>query len=158
MGLINNLLKKVFGDNQKKPETSPQPNTSFMARWEKERQERIADAQKRLKDWILKLLNEKESLPFTWESGNDEAFLTFQDSTDADRENFEDLENYMIDKLDIPSAGEFQMNGSGMIYMANGIARLKYSSIFKTTIDFNEETEEEIFGEEEQDGGDIVLF
>jgi hypothetical protein len=158
MGLISNLFKKLFGNSQRQSQTPPQTNMGYMDRWELERQKRIADAERQLKDWILVMLREKGSLPFSWESGNDEAFLTFEDVNDTERDHFEDLEMYMIDKLNIPDAGEFKMNGSGMIYMENGFARVKYSSIIKITIDFNEETEEEVFGEEEEDSRDIALF
>ena len=58
----------------------------------------------------------------------------------------------------IPSAGEFQMNGKGNISIEDGNVRVKYSSIMKETVDYIEETEEEIFGEEEYDEGDVVLF
>ena len=158
MGLISNLLKKLFGNNHKQAESSLPPNDNYMARWEKEREERIIAAEEILKDWVIISLKEKGKLPFTWESGNDEAFVTFQDKTATNENNFEDLEEYIIDKLDIPDAGEFQMNGNGTIYIENNFARVKYSSTMKATIDFNEETEEEIFSEEEHDSGDKVLF
>ena len=158
MGLINNLFKKIFGTNHQKVEPTTPTNDDYLAIWEKERQERIIAAEERLKGWVAKSLKEKGILPFSWESGSDEAFVTFQDKTDADEENFQDLEEYIIDKLDIPDAGEFQMNGSGTIYIENNLVKAKYSSTIKTIIDFNEETEEEVFSEEEQDSGDQVLF
>jgi hypothetical protein len=158
MGLISNLLKKILGDNHKQAETSLPSNDNYIARWDKEREERIIAAEERLKDWLVTSLREKGTLPFSWESGNDEAFVTFQDKDDSNEESFEDLEEYIIDKLDIPDAGEFQMNGSGTVYIENNLARAKYSSTMKATIDYNEETDEEIFSEEEQDSGDKVLF
>lgn len=158
MGLISNLLKRLFGSNQQKVEKTSEPNNDFSARWEKEREERIIAAESRLKDWVVGSLKEKGNLVFSWESGNDEAFVSFQDKTDSEEENFEDLEEYIVDKLDIPDAGEFQMNGNGTIYLENGLVRAKYSSVIKAIIDFDEETEEEIFSEEEYDSGDIALF
>jgi hypothetical protein len=68
------------------------------------------------------------------------------------------LEEYIIDKLDIPDAGEFTMNGSGMIYIADNAVKAKYSSIMKAVIDYDETTEEEIYSEEEQSSDDKVLF
>lgn len=158
MGLISNLLKKLFGDNHKQAESSLPANDNYIARWEQEREERIIAAEERLRDWVIGSLNENGKLHFSWESGNDEAFVTFQDKDDMNDDNFEYLEEYIIDKLDIPDAGEFQMNGNGTIYMENNFARVKYSSTMKATIDFNEDTEEEIFSEEEYDSGDKVLF
>lgn len=158
MSLISNLLKKLFGENSKPSERLSPSNDNYMARWEKEREERIIAAEERLKDWLITSLKEKGNLSFSWESGNDEAFVTFQDKSDTNEDNFEDLEEYIIDKLDIPAAGEFQMNGKGTIYIESNFARVKYSSIMKAIIDFNEETEEEIFSEEEHDSDDKVLF
>jgi hypothetical protein len=158
MGFISGLLKKLFGDNHNQPEISLPLNHNFMAQWEKEQEERIVAAEARIKDWLITSLKEKGNLPFSWESGGDEAFVTFQDNDGTDEENFEDLEEYIIDKLNIPDAGEFQMNGSGTIYIENNLARAKYSSTIKAVIDYDEETEEEIFSEEEQDSGDKVLF
>lgn len=158
MGLFSNLLKRLFGSNQKKVEKIIEPTNDYMARWEKEREERIIAAESRLKDWVVTSLKKKGNLAFSWESGNDEAFVTFQDKADSEEENFEDLEEYIVDKLDIPDAGEFQMNGSGTIYLENNLVRAKYSSVMKAIIDFNEETEEEIYSEEEHDSGDKALF
>ena len=92
MGLINDLLKKIFGNDQQKNEPTNAANTNAMARWEKEREERIIAAEGRLKDWVAASLKEKGSLSFSWESGNDEAFVTFEDKTGENEENFEDLE------------------------------------------------------------------
>jgi hypothetical protein len=158
MSLISTFLKKIFGTNHQKDESTIPATDNYMSRWDKEREERIKATEERLKGWVTASLMENGSLPFSWESGGDEAFVTFQNKTDAEEDNFQDLEEYIIDKLEIPDAGEFQMNGSGTIYMENNFAKAKYSSTMKEMIDFNEETEEEIFSEEEQDSGDIILF
>ncbi|ROT47724.1 hypothetical protein [Candidatus Cardinium hertigii] len=127
--------------------------------YEEERAEKIEDADESLESWIIATVKEKGCLSFTWESGSDEAFVTFKDSTDVDRNNFEDLETYIIDTLDIPDAGEFQMNGSGDIYIDNNLVRAKYSSTTKAIIDYNEETDQVIYDEEEyHDSADEVLF
>lgn len=158
MSMISKLFGKLFSNNPQK--TAPiEPTTSdYMARWEKERQERTQATEQRLKDWIISSVKEKGSLPFTWESGNDEAFVTFKDNTEAEADNFQDLEEYIIDKLDIPDAGEFEMVGSGTMYINDNLVRAKYSSTIKAIIDYNEETEQEIYSEEEQDSGDKILF
>jgi len=158
MGLISNILKRLFGSSQQKAEKTIQPSANYFASWEKERAERIVAAEARLKDWLVASVKEKGNLGFSWESGNDEAFVTVQDKSDKEEEKFEDLEEYIIDKLDIPDAGEFQMNGSGIIYLENNLIKAKYSSTMKALIDFNEETGEEIYSEEEHDSDDKVLF
>jgi len=70
----------------------------------------------------------------------------------------QDLEDYIIEKLEIPDAGEFQMNGRGKVYIDNNLVRAQYSSVMKGVIDYNEETNEPVFSEEELDNGDKVLF
>lgn len=159
MGLISSLFRKIFGNNSRQePKQVLSPNENLIARWKKEREENVLAIEREIKDWLTGVLKNKGEVPFSWESGNDEALITFQNGVDFDDDNFEELEQYILGKLDIPDAGEFQMNGKGVIYIAQGEVRVKYSSIFKTTIDFDEETEEEIFSEEEHDSGDIILY
>ena len=159
MGLISRFLGKLFGKQQAAEPVKPiRPATDYIARLEKEREERMKAVEQRLKEWAVASVQEKGTLPFSWESGNDEAFVTFADCNDAESGKFEDLEEYIIDKLEIPDAGEFQMNGSGVIYIDGNSVKAKYSSVMKGIIDYNEETEEEIYSEEELDNGDKVLF
>jgi hypothetical protein len=158
MSLISKFLDFFSGNNQQEIK-STKPTNNYVSVWENERNERIKASEERLKNWLITILKEKEKLPFSWKSGNDEAFVTFQDTNDVEENNFQDLEEYMIDKLEIPDAGEFQMKGIGKIYLSGSIVGVKYSSTMKEIIDFNEETEEEIYSEvEEQDSGDIILF
>jgi hypothetical protein len=158
MGIISKLFGKLFGNNHQKAELTELSTNDYLSRWEKDRQERIQSAEQRLKEWIVASVKEKGGLQFTWESGNDEAFVTFKDSTDSEEENYQDLEEYIIDKLDIPDAGEFEMTGSGTVYIDNNLVKAKYSSSLKEIIDYDEETEQVTYSEEEQDSGDKVLF
>ena len=144
----------IFG--KKDVEMEKMKNSLF--KWEQERKERMIQTEANIKDWLVKLVKEKKELPFSWESGNDEAFLSFKDYAEWDSNNFEDLEGYIIDKLDIPDAGEFEMTGEGIIYSDGKSIKAKYHSVIKELVDFNEETEEEIYGEEIKDKGDVVLF
>lgn len=170
MSLISRLLSKIFGNsNVEKPASAKQPSANndqvappqkndFMARWERERNEKIKKAEEKLKDWIILSIRERGSLAFTWESGNDEAFVTFKDNNEAEEDNFQDLEEYIVVKLDIPDAGEFRMDGSGTLYLADNLVKAKYSSIIKGITDYDEETDAETYSEEEHDSGDKVLF
>jgi hypothetical protein len=137
---------------------TPRQINEIMARREREQNERIAAAEVRLKEWLGFMLREKGDLEFTWDSGNDEAFVTFKAKTEAEEDNFCDLEEYIIDKLDIPDAGEFQMNGRGTIYIGGDSVRARYSSTMKAIVDYDEATEKEIYSEEERDSGDKILF
>jgi hypothetical protein len=158
MGLIDKLFGKLFGKKDQKVKPPDPVANDYMAQWEKERQVRIQDAELRLKGWIISSINEKGSLPFTWESGNDEAFVTFQDSNEEEEEDYQDMEEYIIDKLDIPDAGEFSMTGSGTVYIEGDSVKAKYSSTMRGIIDYNEETEQPVYSEVEEDSGDKVLF
>jgi hypothetical protein len=158
MSFISNFINKLLGKGQSQKQMPIQPNNNYLQQWEKEREKRVIEAEARLKNWILALLKQKGTLSFSWESGGDEAFVTFADRTDADEEKFQDMEEYIVNKLDIPDAGEFQMNGNGKIYIENNLVRVKYSSTIKEIIDYDEETEEEIYSNEEQDSGDQILF
>jgi len=163
-------FKKVFGNSDAKMQTSakqpPRDHTpptqdqinDYMSRWEKERNERIKEAESKLKDWIIRSIRDKGSLEFTWESGNDEAFVTFKDSNEAEEDTFQELEEYIIDKLDIPDAGEFRMDGRGVLYLADDAVKAKYSSVMKGVVDYDEETDTEVYSEEVLDSGDKVLF
>jgi len=151
-------LESISNPTVIKLQLTPAEVNNYRDRWEKERLERIVAAEGKLKDWIIVSVRTRGSLAFSWESGNDEAFVTFKDYDEASKENFQELEDYVIDKLNIPDAGEFQMNGQGTIYIADGLVKTSYSSIMKELLDYDEETQTEVYSEEEQDSGDKVLF
>jgi hypothetical protein len=154
MSWFKRLTEMIFG--KKDVEMEKMKNSLF--KWEQERKERMIQTEANIKDWLVKLVKEKKELPFSWESGNDEAFLSFKDYAEWDSNNFEDLEGYIINKLDIPDAGEFEMTGEGIIYSDGKSVKARYQSTIKEMVDFNEETEETIYGEEVKDKGDVVLF
>ena len=159
MGIFKSILRLFQGEKTQSVPNTPDTNSSqhFIDRWEKERQARVASYEQELKLWLLQLLKEKKELRFNWESGNDEAFVTFEDE-DNMNENFESLQDYMIAALDIPDAGEFEMHGTGTIYIAGNAVRVTHESITKMIIDYDETTDEVIYGNNETDKGDIILF
>jgi hypothetical protein len=154
MSWFKRLTAMIFG----KKDIEMEKMKNSLLKWEQERKERMIQTEANIRDWLVALVNEKKQLPFSWESGNDEAFLSFKDYAEWDSNNFEDLEGYIINKLDIPDAGEFEMTGEGFIYSDGKSIKASYQSIMKEMVDFNEETEEEIYGEEIKDKGDTVLF
>lgn len=158
MGLISSFLKKIFGTGRQQNNQGLTISDADIRKWKKEDEERLILVENQVKDWLTEYLKANGDIKFSWESGNDEGFVTFENGVSEDEDNFEDLEDYITTKLEIPSAGEFQMTGKGTIYLENNSVKAKYSSIFKTTIDFDEETEEEIFSEDEHDSGDVVLY
>jgi len=170
MSLISRLIKKLFGIGKVKTQSSenqqhskndqemPARTNDHMVLWQTKRNKRIKEAEEKLKDWIIRSITEKGSLAFTWESGNDEAFVEFNDYNEVEQDKFECLEEYIVDKLNIPDAGEFSMNGNGTLYIADNFVKAKYSSTMKGIIDYDEATETEIYSEEELDSGDKDLF
>lgn len=158
MGLINRIFGSLFGKNNEGSKSPDFSTDYYMAQIEKEREQRIKVSEASLKEWLIALVKEKGSLAFSWESGNDEGFVYFKDHNEADEKNFQELEGYIVDKLDIPSVGEFEMNGKGRIYTDGNFIRAEYSSVLSTIVDYNEETDEAVYSDEELDSGDKELF
>jgi hypothetical protein len=163
MGIFNKLINAIFGKKNIPSKNAASASSSdgmsnYMDKWEQQRLKRISEAENSLKDWIISHVAEKGSLPFSWESGGDEAFVTFEHIEDDD-DIYEEMYRYIIDKLNIPDAGEFEMNGKGEIYKDGNMLHVRYGSVIKYLVDYNEETGEEIYNEkEETDSGDMVLF
>jgi hypothetical protein len=126
--------------------------------WLEEEKKRTKAFEESLGSWLVRKVKEKGDLAFTWESGNDEAFVTFPDFSEAEETSFQHLEEYVINKLGIPDAGEFSMNGLGSIYMQKNVVRAKFSGVMKALVDFNEETQQEVYSEEIEERGDRALF
>lgn len=158
MGLIKKIIGQLFG-------SKPEPALSSEARMEKyemEHRQRLLEAETRLRSWLIPLLREKSNLAVSWECGNDEAIITFEKGVLPDhKEAVDDLEDYLYHKLELPSAGEFTMNGDGNLYMEDGRVKIKYNSVFKELFDYDPELDKEIYGEEwkiEKYCGDVELF
>lgn len=149
MNLFSKLLK-LFGKK-----TDSEFDFSI---WQLGEQKRIKEMENEIKIWLIPYLKENETLPFSWESGGDDGFVTIESVNETYEDAYINLEEYLINQLEIPTAGEFEMNGKGTLYIENNFVKVKYSSTMKETIDFNEETEEAIYSEEEFDSGDSNLF
>lgn len=163
MSIISNFLQKLFGGKPAQqaptagPQTTHQPG-DFMYTWQQERMKRANAMEQEIKDWLVTTIKETGNLPFSWESGNDEAFITFKDRQETQEEEFDTLEQYILLKLDIPDAGEFNMTGEGLIYIDNDKVKAKFSSLMKEVVDYDEETEQETYGEEVVNTGEELLF
>lgn len=153
MSLFKSIFDKLLGTSNSAPQTN-----DFMSRWEKERQENIVKAQAEIKEWLTEKVKEKGTLNFSWESGNDEAFLEFEEYNDAEQDQYQTLEMYIIDSLEIPDAGSFQMTGNGTLYIADKVMKVVHSSILREIVDYDEKTNEEIFGNSDEDKGEVDLF
>lgn len=162
MNFLRRLWARVLGSHKSERHPNDQAasnsNINYVGQWEQDRQKRISEAELSLKQWFLPIIQEKGNIEFSWESGHDEAFLTIKDFQPSDAFDAEELELYIIDKLDIPDAGEFNMTGTGTLYIQNNAVRAKYNSELKELVDFDEETEAEVYGEPERESADKELF
>jgi hypothetical protein len=171
MGFFDKMLQRLLNTKQQpaqQPTPQPAPQqpqepqpglNDYMSKWEAERQRRIQALEGQLKDWLTAIVKEKGYLSFTWESGNDEGFISFKEQPERDKAEYNRLEEYLFDKLDIPSAGEFRMDGEAVLYIQDNQVRVRYSSLYKEMIDYDEDTDTEVYGNEEVvDGKDELMF
>lgn len=165
MNAFKSFFDKLLGNkpSQASPENAPQPAAAFnyadfRVEMETKRKANIQQAATAIKDWLIARIKEKGTLNFSWESGNDEALVEFNEYNDAEQEQFDNLEWYIINVLDIPDAGEFQMTGNGSFYTADNTVKVIYSSTLREIVGYDEDTEDEEYGKSEEDKGDIMLF
>lgn len=159
MSIINKLLRLFTGNKQ--PQSAAAADPAVPERpfsWSRSNDEETRAMELRIKAWLVAWLRRQGPMPFSWESGSDEAFLSFSEPAGADQQYFYDLEDYLIRKLDIPSAGEFAMNGNGTVRITGNTVKVQYSSAIRELIDYDEVNEKEVYGAEEPDSGELVLF
>lgn len=162
---IINFIKNLFLTKNPFPKASdletytPLTEENLEA-WRKKEQEKKSSLEKKVKETIIEQIKEQNnSLKFSWDSGNDEAFLTFENNkTDIDEEKSWEIEEYLILKLEIPDAGEFEMHGEGFLYIENNSVFANYWSTLKFLEDYDEEKDEEIWSEAEVEKNISELF
>lgn len=126
--------------------------------WHKQKEERNKQLLAAVESWLAEVVRKHGPLNFHWESGGDEAFVTLENFGETENEKIHSLEEYLILKLDIPDAGEFEMNGEGKLYLKNGAVWAFYQSSVRMLEDYDEETEKEIYSEVEVESADKELF
>lgn len=114
-----------------------------------------------LKEQLLKLLHEGKEVTVTWDCGGDEAFA--YPAIDGKELGYEnefscELADYIIEKLNLPDAGEFYLKGGGRIFIEANTIVIEHTSVGAGVMDYDEEKEEEIYSEEEEESGKNVLF
>lgn len=84
---------------------------------------------------LANLLQAGHTLTVRWDCGGDESFVTTEvdgQVVDADFENETDfafsLDRYLTELLELPDAGEFQMQGTGRIYQQGSDVLIEYQS------------------------------
>ncbi len=126
--------------------------------WRKQEEDRNKQFLAEVEKWLGEIVSKQVVLNFHWESGGDEAFLTLEKFDENDEGKKQDLEEYLILKLDIPDAGEFEMKGEGKLYFKDSAIWAAYQSVIRMVEDYDEEKEEEIYGEAEVESTDKKLF
>jgi hypothetical protein len=118
-----------------------------------------------LKDELIDLIASGKEVSLKWDCGGDQAVITI--FLDGQRLNYHDefakrLDIYLINFLNLPDVGDFEMEGQGRIIEHNGEIYLEYESIMKGYLDFGEQGEKEEWVEtnerEEQWSGKKELF
>ena len=91
-----------------------------------------------LKEEVIKQLQDGKKLTMKWDCGNDEAFAyIFVDGKEIDfTDDFgEGFSMYLVDYLKIPDAGEFTIEGEGVIFEENGKIFIDYESTAASYLD-----------------------
>ena len=105
-------------------------------------------AKQDIKNWLLSHLNANRKVTVKWDCGGDESFVyPYIDGVEVgyDDEIHDVFEQFLIAELDIPDAGEFSLQGQGTIFIEDGKIVIEHSAEGTATIDYDEETEQEIF-------------
>jgi len=95
-----------------------------------------------LKQIIKKAINSEKEISVKWDCGGDQAIITvYIDGTELNYDNAfaQEMDMYLINKLDLPDVGEFAMEGGGKIIMEQENIYIEYESRWKGYEDFDEE-------------------
>ena len=123
------------------------------------------EIEQKLKETLLQYLDAGKKVTLTWDCGGDEAFVhVFIDN--EEQSSFEDgkyqahkfpalLEDFVILKLGLPSAGEFSLKGKGEIFKENNTLTILYEVVeFE---DYEEDEEYPSDGAEEFSGREVLF-
>lgn len=97
-----------------------------------------------LEDKIYTLLESGKKITLRWDCGGDEALIySFIDGKEVDFKDplFLELDMLILNTIDLPSAGEFSMDGTGEIILETGKIYLVCESIFRGYEDYTQEGE-----------------
>lgn len=114
-----------------------------------------------IKNWLLSNLNANRKVTVRWDCGGDEAFVYPSidgEEVDSMDEIHEEFEYFLIEKLEIPDAGEFTMKGKGTIFIEHGKIVIEHSAEGKVLMDYDEKSKKEIWEDITEDLTKSVLF
>lgn len=95
-----------------------------------------------LKEELIQLIKSSKSLTVKWDCGGDQAIITtYVDGKEMDYSNklAEKLHIYLINYLDLPDVGEFELEGEGTLMEDQGAVYIEYESIMKGYMDYGED-------------------
>jgi len=111
---------------------------------------------------LVRLLLEGNEVTVRWDCGGDEAFAYL--AINGEELKFGDelgeaMDYFIIEKLDLPDAGEFYLKGVGRVFIEEERRIvIEHQSVMAGEIDYDEEKEESIYSEEVVQQGRHVLF
>ena len=114
-----------------------------------------------VKSWLLSNLNTDKIITVKWDCGGDEAFIyPYIDGieVEAGHEIHEEFEHFLIEKLSIPDAGEFTLQGKGSIFLENSKIVIEHSAEGKFMVDYDDENKQEIWQEISEKLTKSILF
>lgn len=98
-----------------------------------------------LQQQLKQLLQEGKTITVSWDCGGDEAFAYIQingQQLEFGNPLAEAMDMFLINRLDLPSAGEFTLQGGGTITLKEGEIWLNYAS--ESQVYWEEEEYEEL--------------
>lgn len=117
--------------------------------------------QQEIKKWLLGHLNANREVTVRWDCGGDEAFVyPAIDGEDVDSSDkiHQEFEQFLIDALDIPDAGEFEMQGEGTIFLEDGEILIEYTTEGKVMMDYDEVNKKAIWKDLAEETNESILF
>jgi hypothetical protein len=110
---------------------------------------------------IKELLKEEKLIKIEWDCGNDEAIVSVyinQKQLDYNDPIHTYIELFLLNKIELPNAGEFSMKGIGQIIQMQKYIYLIASSTMLSYFDYDKEKEVELNEKVAEYFGEFRLF
>ena len=97
-----------------------------------------------LREAIIKLIKAEKIIKLKWDCGGDEALVSITidgKEIDYNSQVFQAFDIHVINLLNLPDVGEFEMDGEGVIIEENGQIYVEYESTMKGYASYNDKYE-----------------
>ncbi len=118
-----------------------------------------------LKEAIILAIEAGKEITLQWDCGGDQSVITvLLDGEQMSYDNIfaEELELYLVNKLNLPDVGDFSMKGVGKLLLEEEEVFLEYESRWKGYEDYDEDLDlfswKEVDEIDKDNSGKIVLF